>query len=163
MKTLLVARHAKSSWADPGMSDHDRPLNERGKEDAPRMGRFLKDQGLVPDLIISSTAKRARKTASKVAKACGYPGEVELAGSLYLGHPSDYLQVLQQLDDEYPCVMVVGHNPGLEACVEDLTGEYAKMPTGAVAQVALEIDRWSDLATPPGGRLVSVFRPKELP
>jgi phosphohistidine phosphatase len=163
MKTLLVARHAKSSWAEAGMSDHDRPLNERGKEDAPRMGRVLKSENLVPDLIVSSTAKRARKTASKMAKACGYVGEIELAGSLYLGHPSDYVHVLQQVGDEHPCVLVVGHNPGLEDLMEELTGQYVKMPTGAVAQVALEIDRWSEFAIPPGGRFVKVFRPKELP
>ena len=71
MKTLLMLRHAKSSWKDGSLSDHDRPLNERGKRDAPRMGQILKEQALVPELIISSTAKRARKTAAKMAEAAG--------------------------------------------------------------------------------------------
>ena len=76
MKTLLVLRHAKSSWNDSALKDHERPLNDRGKRDAPRMGQLLNDHKLTPDLIISSTAKRARKTAKKVADSCGYQGEV---------------------------------------------------------------------------------------
>ena len=72
MKTLLILRHAKSSWNNPDLSDYDRSLNRRGKRDAPRMGKFLRQQSLIPDLIISSTAKRAKKTAKLFAKAIGY-------------------------------------------------------------------------------------------
>ena len=77
MKTLLILRHAKSSWNYPELSDYDRPLNKRGKRDAPRMGKFLREQKLTPDRILTSSAKRARRTASKVAKACGYGGKVK--------------------------------------------------------------------------------------
>ncbi len=77
MKTLLVLRHAKSSWKDSGLADHDRPLNKRGKHDAPRMGTLLAKEDLVPDLIISSSAKRAKSTAEAVAMNCGYDGEIQ--------------------------------------------------------------------------------------
>jgi phosphohistidine phosphatase len=83
MKTLLIMRHAKSSWKDPDLPDHDRPLNKRGKHDAPSMGKLLKDEDLIPDLIISSTAARAKKTAELVAKACKYKGEISLNQSLW--------------------------------------------------------------------------------
>ncbi|MFG0335704.1 MAG: SixA phosphatase family protein, partial [Maioricimonas sp. JB049] len=83
MKTLLLMRHAKSSWADPSKADHDRPLNARGKRDAPRMGQWLLEQNLVPDRIVSSTARRARKTASRVASGCGYTAEIVHERALY--------------------------------------------------------------------------------
>ena len=83
MKTLLILRHAKSSWKFPDLSDHDRPLNRRGKQDAPRMGRLLKEKGLVPDLVISSTATRAKDTATAVAKHSGYKGRKINFESLY--------------------------------------------------------------------------------
>ncbi|MFB3041695.1 MAG: histidine phosphatase family protein, partial [Candidatus Poribacteria bacterium] len=83
MKTLLILRHAKSSWEHPELTDHDRPLNKRGKRDAPRMGKLLRVQGLVPDLIMSSTAKRARSTAKTVARKSGYKEKVELTPAFY--------------------------------------------------------------------------------
>ena len=83
MKTLLLLRHAKSSWKHPELADHDRPLNKRGKRDAPSIGQLVSDKGLVPDLIMSSTAKRARKTARAVAKASGYKGKIELTPTFY--------------------------------------------------------------------------------
>jgi len=162
MKTLLL-RHAKSSWSDPALKDHDRPLNDRGKSDAPRMGQLLKDQKLTPDLIVSSTAKRARKTAAKVAKNCGYQGEIELTENFYLAHPGQYVQYLQQVSDEHDFVMVVGHNPGLEALLAWLTGEQEPLPTAALAQVEFDIASWSELAHSAGGRLANLWRPKELP
>ena len=82
MKTLLILRHAKSSWKEQDLPDHDRPLNKRGKNDAPRMGKLLKDEDLIPDLIMSSTAVRAKKTAELVAKACKYKGKIVLNHSL---------------------------------------------------------------------------------
>jgi phosphohistidine phosphatase len=163
MKTLLILRHAKSSWGDPTLPDHDRPLNERGKRDAPRMGQLLKDQQLLPDLIVSSTAKRARKTAAKVAEACGYQREIELSSRLYHAYPDDYVQVLRELGDHHQCVLVVGHNPGLEEFVEALSGTPQAMPTAALAQLSLEIECWDDLCVGQLGRLAGVWLPKELP
>ncbi len=162
MKTLLILRHAKSSWKQEGLTDHDRPLNKRGKRDAPRMGKWLRESNLAPDLIISSTAKRARKTASKVAKKCEYQGVIELTGELYLAPPQNYLRVLRNVPDDYGRVMVVGHNPGLEELLSVLTGTQTHLPTAALAQVDLPIDRWQELDGAVEGELRDVWLPKEL-
>ena len=161
MKTLLILRHAKSSWDDPNLPDHDRPLTDRGKKDAKRVGRLLQEHGLVPDLIVSSTAKRARKTAAKVAKACGHAGEVETITRLYHAYPSQFIEVLREIGDEHASVLVVAHNPGLEEFVRHVTGQPESLPTAALAQVSLDIDSWQSLSVPPGGTLVQVWRPKE--
>jgi len=163
MKLLLILRHAKSSWSNSSLGDHDRPLNERGKRDAPRMGRLLNEQGLRPDAVLSSTAKRAKKTARKVIEASGYALEVDLLGDLYLAHADVYLEILREQDESHQCIMVVGHNPGLQNLVRLLTGQAEAFPTAALAQVELPIDRWQDLTTDTVGRLVYLWRPKELP
>jgi phosphohistidine phosphatase len=162
MKSLLILRHAKSSWSKPAVADHDRPLNDRGKRDTPRIGKLLIQQGLVPELIVSSTAKRARKTAKRVAKHCDYPGALELTADFYLGHADDYIQFLLCVSDEVDSVMVVGHNPGVEELLEGLTGQWERLPTGALAHVALDVSSWADVSSARGARLVAVWRPKEL-
>ena len=162
MKTLMILRHAKSDWSDERVTDHDRPLNPRGKRDAPRMGEFLRTLDLRPDLIISSTAKRARKTAAKVAKKCDYPGVIELHGSLYLAPPEEYLSVLNQVDDAHQCVLVVGHNPGLEQLLALLTGCSTELPTAALARIEIDVPRWADLVASTRGRLIAIWLPREL-
>lgn len=162
MKILLILRHAKSGWDDPGLPDHDRPLTERGKKDAKRIGQLLLERGLVPDRIVSSTAKRAHKTAGKVAKACRYAGEVEATTRLYLASPPQIIEVLREMGNACAAVLVVAHNPGLEELLRQLTGQSERMPTATLAQVSLDIDNWQSLSVPPGGRLVQVWRPKEL-
>lgn len=162
MKTLLILRHAKSSWKDEGLADHDRPLNKRGKKDAPRVGKLLREVDLVPELIISSTAKRARKTASKVAQKCAYEGVIELTGDLYLAPPSQYVQVLQNVPDHVTRVMVVGHNPGAEELLAQLAGHATHLPTAALAHVELDIDHWQQLTLQAPGKLVDLWRPREL-
>ena len=162
MKTLLILRHAKSSWKDSSLADHDRPLNKRGKQDALRMGKFLWEQELVPDRIISSTAKRTRKTAKAVAKANRCEDKVELTQELYHAGPGSYLAVLQNVPDDDHRVMVVGHNPGMEALVTHLTGRMETMPTAALAHVVLSIDRWKELDYETQGELLGLWRPKTL-
>lgn len=162
MKTLLILRHAKSSWHNANLSDHERPLNERGKADAPRMGKLLRQEDLVPDLIISSSAERALATAEAVALACGYEGEIEVTRQLYHAYPDTYREVLHARGGQYPCVMVVGHNPGIEVLVEELTGQTELMPTAALAQIHLDISHWTDLTEERPGKLVNLWRPKEL-
>ncbi len=160
MKTLLILRHAKSDWDQPGVADHDRTLSPRGKRDAPRVGQWLRDEHLVPDLIISSSAKRARKTAKLVADASGYEGEVALEKDFYLSGPEAYFEVLKKVRDACHIVMVVGHNPGLEELVVALTGEAEPMPTAAVAQIALPIARWREIGEEIEGELVYVWKPR---
>ena len=164
MKTILLLRHAKSSWKDPDLPDHDRPLKKRGQNDAPRMGKLLKDEDLIPDLIMSSTAVRAKKTAELVAKACKYKGEISLNQSLYGAEPADYLKVLQELSDKYKTVLVVGHSPSVEETVDVLTGSPdVIMPTCALAHISLPIQNWAKLNEQKiKGKLLKVWRPKEL-
>ncbi len=163
MKTLLVMRHAKSSWHNANLDDHDRPLNHRGKQDAPRMGHWLREQQLVPERIVTSTAKRARSTAKAVAKTCGFAGEVLRDSTLYLAEPDAYLPVFRNSPENCECVMVVGHNPGVEGLVECLTENYTRMPTAAIARIELSLDTWHNLDDTTVGRLVQTCCPKELP
>lgn len=162
MKTLLLLRHAKSSWKYPDLADHDRPLNKRGKLTAPRIGQLLKDQDLLPDLILSSTAARAQTTARKVARASGYLGDIRLTRELYESGPETYLALLQAVADDHQRVLVVGHNPDLEMLLEHLTDEAEILPTAALALVELSITHWQELNDNTEGRLVRVWRPKEL-
>ena len=111
---------------------------------------------------ISSTAERALTTAELVALASEYDGEVRTTRDFYLAGPEDYLEVLQQLDDSYSRVMVVGHNPGMEELVEWLTGEEERFPTAALAHVSLPLATWQELGEYTRGELVNLWRPKEL-
>lgn len=162
MKTLLILRHAKSSWKDPRLSDHDRPLKKRGRRDAPRMGELLKEEELVPDLIISSTATRAYTTALLVAEACEYEEEIQIEPSLYHGEPDDYIEVLQDVRKSKKCVMVVGHNPGVEELLSFLTDAEEVMPTAALAHITLPIKKWAKLNESVEGKLLNLWRPREL-
>jgi phosphohistidine phosphatase len=162
MKTLLLLRHAKSSWNKPGLQDHKRPLNKRGKHDAPLMGKLVREQGLTPDLIISSTAQRAQDTARMVAEACGYDGEVELRQDLYFSDTTCYLDILHSLPDQVRCVMMVGHNPDIEELLTLLTDFDEAFPTAALAQVELPIASWQSLSEATDGYLKNLWRPREL-
>jgi phosphohistidine phosphatase len=163
MKTLLVLRHAKSSWKDPELDDHERPLNARGRRDGPRMGQLVREHGLIPDIVISSDAVRARLTAEAVAEAARYAGEILLDPHLYAASPADILSLLRTVRENAETVMIIGHNPGLEELVEQLTGERQDLPTAALAHIALEIDQWRDLTLSTRGTLLGHWRPKELP
>ena len=162
MKTLFIMRHAKSSWNYPERSDYDRPLNARGKRDAPRMGQYLRQEGLVPDRILTSSARRARKTADKVAQSCGYTGKVKKLDTLYDTVPGVYFETLQALPEKYRRVMVVGHNPTMEQLVNHLTGEIKRMPTAAIAHIELSIQSWETLDLWTKGTLRNLWTPKTL-
>src|SRR5947209_5564830 len=145
MTTLLVLRHGKSDWDDDSLPDHERPLARRGQRDAPRMGRLLRDEKMLPDLILTSSATRARQTAEAVAEAAGYRGDVMAADSLYPGDPGAWLEALSHLLEGFHRVMVVGHNPELQDLVEQLTGSSVVLPTAALALIELPIPRWDEL------------------
>ena len=162
MKTLLILRHAKSSWSDESLPDYERPLNNRGLKDAPRMGKLLKEYELLPNLVLCSTAKRARDTADLVIAASGYAGELRLIPELYSFLSRPYFEVLHGLPDRYKRVLLVGHNPGLEELLVALTGEAASLPTAALAQVNLPIQAWEELALNADGELINLWKPKEL-
>ena len=162
MKTLLIMRHAKSSWKDSSLPDHDRPLNNRGEEDAPRIGEALKKLDLTPTLILSSTAARAVQTAELVAQASGYEGEVKRDRNLFHAGVDEFLEVLQRVSDHETTVMVVGHNPGISELVDYMTDRPEMMTTANVAILRLSIDSWDDLDFETEGELAQVLRPREL-
>ncbi len=177
MRTLIIMRHAKSDWNEEGGSDFDRTLNKRGKHDAKMMGGWLRDHDFVPSIVVTSSAKRARSTAKRVAKACDYGVEnIRHTERLYLAPPSDYLQEIadigcEEADDDgagivdCACVLMVGHNPGVQLLVSDLTGEMVSMPTAGVAVVQFdEIDSWEawDSLAQPAGRLVEMCIPRQI-
>jgi phosphohistidine phosphatase len=151
MKTLLILRHAKSRPKDANLSDHDRPLDELGKDDALCMGNLISrdKKDLVPDLIISSNALRAKATAELVAKGCKYEGDIILNHSLYEAKPKDYMNILETLSDRFTHVLLVGHNPTIEEAIEMLTDssddDKIVMPSCALAHLSIPIEKWSDL------------------
>ena len=126
------------------------------------MGELVRESGLIPDVIISSDAVRARLTAGAVAEAARYAGEILPDPRLYLACPADILSLLTTVRENAGTVMIVGHNPGLEKLVEQLTGERQDLPTAALAQIGLPIDRWRDLKRSTRGTLVGLWRPEEL-
>jgi phosphohistidine phosphatase len=164
-KTLLIMRHAKSSWAEAGVRNFDRPLNERGLRDALRMGQFASDQGRVPDLIFSSTARRAATTAGLFIENCAGVSEMQLnrLDVLYHASPSVYLEVFARIENpEVTTAMIIGHNPGLESLVYQISGRLEPMPTAAIAVLTWEIDEWREILDFPAAKLINVWRPKEV-
>lgn len=162
MKSLLILRHAKSSWDNSSLPDRRRPLNKRGRRDAPRMGELLTNLDLVPDLIVCSSATRAKETAKLLVDAIGLGQEVQLYDELYAASPEEILGVLQTLPERVQRAMTIGHNPGLEELVQELTGEFHRLPTAAIAHLRLPIDSWEELQSGVRCELAGLWRPKEL-
>src|SRR5215217_1241963 len=124
-RRLVLIRHAKSSWTNPLQSDFDRPLNDRGNHDAPVMGKRLKDKGIIPDLILASTAKRAAQTAKKIASAIGYPEEkITWLDKLYHCNSSVFDEVIDLIDDKVNTVFIVAHNPGITEYASALSPSF---------------------------------------
>ncbi|HEV3470971.1 MAG TPA: histidine phosphatase family protein [Pyrinomonadaceae bacterium] len=161
MKSLLLLRHAKSSWDDPRLADFDRPLNDRGRRAAPLVGRHMRERKIRPDLVVCSPAERARRTIALVAEAAGLSAPVRFDERVYEATAAGLLEVVSQVEDAAGEVLLVGHNPGMEELLELLTGEARRMPTAALARVRLDIDNWSQLR-PRAGRLEWHVKPKEL-
>ncbi len=164
-----MARHAKSAWDSEARTDFDRPLNKRGRRDAPRMGAWLAKQGLRPDLVLSSPAARARATTLALLEALDLDEDaVRWEPRAYAAELPVLLDLLAEVPPEARRVLLVGHNPGLEDLVLRLGGESVRipgdgklLPTGAVARLRMPAD-WGRL---PGGAadLLSITRPKDLP
>jgi len=161
MKTLSLLRHAKSSWDDPALDDFDRPLNPRGRRDAPEMGRRLKARGEIPDLIISSPARRALATARMVAREVGIPeARIIEEASLYHAGAGTILSIVRSLESLAGHLMLVGHNPGFNDVANSLSeARIDNLPTAALFQVEFDVDDWSDVA-PGQGRFVRFDSPK---
>lgn len=159
MKRIYILRHAKSSWDDPSLTDFDRPLNKRGLKAAPFMGKFMASNGLVPDLIVSSPAERARQTAQLTKEAGEFDCPLDFDRRIYEADVRELAQVVSETEDKYNAVLLVGHNPGMEGLVRYLTGEQQRMPTAALAVILLDIDAWPKLSED-CGTLDRLVRPK---
>lgn len=158
MKLLYLVRHAKSSWAEPGLADIDRPINKRGKRDASKMGMRLKDRGVALDLILTSPAKRARRTTTELVKAMGYEGEMQVVEAIYGGGAAGIVGLAQTTKESVDSLMVVGHNPNLTELANTLTGfKSDNVPTCAV--ICSEHNSWSDVGVRQG-RLQFYDHPK---
>jgi len=144
MKTLFLVRHAKSSRDDPNMPDKDRPLNDRGKRDAPKMGERLAKRDVKPNLILSSPARRALNTAEIIAKKLGYKlKDIVVDDRLYAVEADDLLRVIHRLGDKLERVMLFGHNPELTELAHRLSSKITHMPTCAVAEFTFDAKSWS--------------------
>ena len=154
MKTLFLIRHAKSSWDDPALPDKDRPLSDRGRRDAPKMGKRLAKRVVKPDLILSSPARRALTTAEIIAKKLKYKRkDIVVEHRLYFGAVRDQLMVIQKLDDKLDRVMLFGHDPKLSELAHYLSSEITHMPTCAVAEFVISAGSWSNIGK---GKLAKV-------
>jgi phosphohistidine phosphatase len=151
MKTVYLIRHAKSSWDDPDLSDFQRPLNERGKRDAPRMGKRLNERDLHPDVVISSPAKRALSTAKRICNEIGFPKEnIKTDRALYHGGEEGILGVIREIKDKHDLIFVFGHNPGLtdftNTIVQQDTYQFIdNIPTCGVVAFTFDVDSWSEI------------------
>jgi phosphohistidine phosphatase len=148
MKQLTLVRHAKSSWDDERLDDHERPLAPRGHRDAPRMGERLKRLKLEPDLLLTSTARRARETADYLAAALDIPSSgIRADRGIYLASPAELLAILARLDDSLESVVLVGHNPGFTELANRLLPSLRldNLPTAAVVAVDCDTVRWRDI------------------
>ncbi len=161
MKTLLLVRHAKSSWDDASLDDRDRPLNGRGKKDAPVMGERLAKLGLEPDLILSSPAARALTTAELLAKALDYQRKkIVVSEVIYGGTPAALLEVIRALDDDRKCVMLVGHNPEISGLAHEFSPQIDDLPTCAAVELHFDVKAWA-LVAPEMLKRIELHLPKK--
>ncbi len=162
MKRLYLVRHAKSSWKDLSLDDFDRPLNKRGKQDAPFMGKRVKKYKMLPDLIISSPAKRAAKTAKIIAKEIGFPKKkIIYDASIYEAGMASLITVVRNIDDLANEVMLFGHNPGLTILAEDLTNaQVDNIPTCGIFCIDFDVNSWKEIEEGKG-RVVFFDYPKK--
>ena len=147
MKTLLVLRHAKSSWKDSSLADKDRPLNKRGKRDAPFMGNMVKEMGVNIDKFISSPAKRAHTTSKLFAEAYGLNGkkDIQIEKLIYNESYQSVMRLISKLPDKYNTVALFGHNPDITFLVNTLgNGNISNVPTCGVACIDFDVEEWND-------------------
>jgi phosphohistidine phosphatase len=160
MKTLLIMRHAKSSWNNCDLADFERPLSAAGFQTAPFMGNLIYKYGIQPDLIISSPAKRAKQTAVLIKASAGIDNQIEFAEKVYEASPTTLLNVAFSIHDKSESVLLIGHNPGIESFIRFLTSEKQTMSAGSIAIIKLNIAMWSDIDEN-CGELDYILRPED--
>lgn len=162
-RTLTLVRHAKSSWNEPGLADIDRPLNQRGKRNAPEMAKWLVSQGEGPELILSSPANRALSTAKVMARALGHEAQtIQIEQEIYFAGIPGMLRTLERVDDGIRRVMMVGHNPVMTQWLNQLAAaDIWNMPTCAIGIIGFDMDSWG-LVDCTAGELLAYQTPKAL-
>ena len=161
MKTLFLVRHAKSSKDDPSLPDRERPLNDRGMHDAPKMGQRLAERDVKIDLIVSSPATRALSTAELFAKQLDYKSkDIVIDERLYESSPDKLLKVINEFGEKPRRLMLFGHNPEFTALAQRLSSKVMEMPTCAVAEFEFDIRSWSEVAKR-APRKVTLYSPKD--
>ena len=162
MKILLLLRHAKSSWKDKYQRDFDRPLNDRGKKAAETIGQYIRKEGISPELVLSSTAVRARQTTDIVLRAARLQSELRYDERIYEASPSRLMEVISQIDEKLSSVLLVGHNPGMEELLNLLTASSEHMATATLAKIRLDgADKWTRIAAGKGN-VDLIIRPREI-
>jgi len=148
-KTLFLIRHAKSSWDDPSLNDFDRPLNERGKKDAPAMAKKLKDQKIKLDAFVSSPAKRARQTCSRFIKEFDFKKKkIIVDEKLYEATEENFYDVVENLKNKWDTVAIFSHNPGITSFANSLTEiRIDDMPTCSIFALKIDADKWKNFKT----------------
>jgi phosphohistidine phosphatase len=161
-RRLYLLRHAKSSWDDPGLSDHDRPLAKRGRRATRALRPYLREHEIAPELVLCSTARRARETLERIEPALGAP-TVRHESALYAASAEALLDRLRDVPDAVTSVMLIGHSPGIEELADTLTGSPvgARFPTAALATLELVGARWGD-SGPGTAKLIDFVRPRDL-
>lgn len=160
-RRLIVMRHAKSSWDNESMSDHERPLNDRGRKEAPEVARKLVELGWVPDLVLSSDSERTRETWECMEGVFEENIEVAWLSEFYHGGMNEVFEALEDLDDE-ETVLVLGHNPGWEGVVTWLSADSITMTTANAALLEADGESWDEVLEQGAWELIDVIRPKEL-
>lgn len=163
MKSLLLVRHAKSSWDNPGMRDIQRPLGPRGKRDAPRMAGLVREKGHLPDKLVSSSAQRAHDTAAYFARALDMDQwDILIKDEIYEALPDQLQEVVVKLDDEWDTVAMFGHNPGFTIYANRFSEgfRFDNVPTCGIVLIRAEVDHWSDFL-PGNARIIEWYFPKE--
>lgn len=149
MKKIYLVRHAKSSWDDKNLADWERPLNKRGKQDAPLMGKRLAARGIMPDLLVTSHAKRARKTAEKIATEIGYPKDrIVIKEQIYSDGIGGIIKIFTHMDDEVSELMLIGHNPDLTILASGLANkDFVNIPTCGMVCLEFSTSSWNKVST----------------
>lgn len=162
MKTILLMRHAKSSWEGKNQDDWERPLSKRGKKNAEQIGEFLTKEKLIPDLILASSAVRARETAEIVMAEMKYRADYCSVFRLYLAEVDAYVKEIHKIPDDVQVLLIIGHSPSLDSLLQMLSRKVETLSTSALAQVSLPIDAWKEFSLETQGELVNFWRPKDL-
>lgn len=160
MKKIYIIRHAKSSWENMELDDFDRPLNKRGKLNAPFMGKKLKAKNIVPDIILSSPALRAKNTAKMIAKEVSYTNKIIFNKDIYEAKPSTLHKILTKIDDKYKTIFLLGHNPELNMLAENYVDFDENIVTCGVVEIEFDCKKWIDI-NGKNAKLISFDYPKK--